>query len=129
MCACRAPTGGVTIPPIKAVWDWIVGFATDAGQYVKEKATTFAEALKRAWLAFFQNHSDIVPDANNPLKGTFSGILKCVVAWGKDGVNELKITLKQPRMQRTSSDSDHWELDDAAKKQIETLRDQLLKED
>ena len=54
-CSCSndtantAPTGGVTIPPIKAVWDWIVGFATDAGQYVKEKATTFAAGAIRLW--------------------------------------------------------------------------------
>jgi len=132
-CSCSGSNDSQSSPAtnegvIKPVWDWIVGFATGIGGYVKDKAADFAEALQRAWLAFFQKYSDVVQDKNDPKKGIFAGILKCEVAWGKKLTNKLHIELDHPRMHRSEVGAE-WELDQSARERIEDLHRQLLKSD
>ena len=88
-------------------------------------ATVFAEALKRAWLAFFDENMKVDLDPNNLLEGRYIGELRCKVAWGEG--NELSVKLDSPRMVRSSKDSKDWELAPEVKKKIEDLQNQLLK--
>jgi hypothetical protein len=108
-----------------SIKEWTVGFAHEVGDYVSEKAEVFADALRRAWIAFFQT-SDVVVDPADPTKGTFSGKLKCEVAWGKDGANKLTTILDHPRMQRSSKENTSWELDRGVMETIDELHKKLM---
>ena len=119
-CGCD----GNTIGTIK---DYIVGFATDVGKWVYEKAATFAEALARAWRAFWGTDlvKNVRPFPDNPLKGEYQGKLKTRVEWGKVNPdtgkpeNHVEIALTNPIMVRPSKDSTDWELAPEEKRKIE----------
>ncbi len=117
---------------IVTVKDWIVGFATETGEFIREKATAFAGALARAWGAFWgpQLVSGVLVDEKDPLRGIYQYVLKCEVEWGSSGSrdrsNRLSIELSRPRMVRDSIDDDQWRLADEERQRIEELRDLLL---
>lgn len=123
-------TGGGVISTIK---EWIVGFATAVGEFVFEKAATFAEAVSKAWSAFWGTDkvNGVRVDENDPLKGVFESTLQCKVEWGSTGSdsrsNSLEITLDHPKMVRTSPDSTDWQLAPEERSRIDTLQQQLLK--
>lgn len=122
--------GGVIVP----VLNWIVGFATETGNWVTAKAENFATALADAWRAFWGTDiiGNVKPDKDDPLKGTYVGIMKAVAIWGKasedDGEpgNRMEIKLDHPRMIRKSPDSTEWELAPREIDRIDELRKQLL---
>jgi len=121
---CPILTIGCNSSELKPVLDWFVGFAKAAGEFVVEKATVFAQALKRAWLAFAGENMNVDPDPDDPLKGRYLGELRCKVAWGES--NELSVKLDSPKMVRSSSDSEVWELAPEEKELIENLQQELL---
>lgn len=118
------------------VSEWIISFATETGKFVKEKATTFGEALSAAWKAFWGTDKNIVNnvvvDKDDPLKGRYKGTLDCNVDWnrtienGKTKQNSLSIKLSDPKMARTSENSDSWELADEEHEKLMTLQKELL---
>ena len=118
--------------PITPVLDWFIGFAKATGEWVVEKASTFADAVARAWGAFWgpDKVGDVFVDEDDPLKGTFDGKLRCSVAWGAEGPNprnnRLEIELDGPQMTRESADSKEWDLAPKEKSRIEELQKQLL---
>ena len=118
---------------IEPIIDWFVGFATATGDWVIEKAATFAQAVQSAWQAFWGTDliNNVKPDPNNPLEGEYDGTLKCEVGWGKvdeNGMptNKLSITLECPHMVRQSEESTQWELAPSERQRIEVLQQQLL---
>ncbi len=116
----------------RPVMEWVVGFATATGEFVMEKATTFAQAVSRAWTAFWgaATVGGVIVDENDPLQGVFDGTLQCSVEWGSTGSSEasnrMAIELDRPRMVRDSADVENWELAPEERQRIEELRDLLL---
>ncbi len=143
--ACRKPVAGVLVafmlaglvlgvsgcgpgePTIGTITDYIVGVATDVGEWVYEKADTFAKALAKAWRAFWGTDlvKNVRPFPDNPLKGEYQGELKARVQWGKvnpdtdSPENHVEIALTNPIMVRPSKDSTEWELAPEEKRKIE----------
>ena len=122
------------IAPVTGTLEWLVGFATDVGTFVKEKATTLSEAIVRAWRAFFKTDliSNVKPLDGNPLLGTYDGKLRCHVEWGatigKDPrKNEITIALEQPKMVRDTEQSSEWRLAPEVEQQIRQAQEQYLK--
>lgn len=130
-CGCSSEGGKGAIVP---AFDWIVGFATEAGNWVTAKANNFAAALADAWRAFWGTDliSNVKPDKDDPLKGTYVGLMKASAAWGKASEddrkpgNRLEIELDNPRMIRKSPDSIEWELAPREIERIDELQKQLL---
>ena len=122
--------GGVITPVV----DWLIGFATDVGDWITAKAKNFSEAVKAAWKAFWGTEmiSNVKPDKNDPLKGTYAGVMKCEAGWGKDSDddgkpdNRMEITLDHPKMARKSVNSTEWELAPRERTRLDELRKQLL---
>lgn len=116
--------------------EWVVGFATEAGTYIIEKAGTFADAVSAAWKAFWGTDKQIVNnvlvDPANPLVGRYKGEMKCNAEWnrrlekGQEKRNSLTITLSDPRMVRTSEESSSWSLAEEEVEKLTLLQKQLL---
>ena len=123
---CEPPT------QITSVMEWVVGFATATGEFVTEKAATFAQAVSRAWTAFWgaATVGGVIVDENNPLQGVFDGVLQCSIEWGDGGSSEssnrMAIELDRPRMMRGSVEVENWKLAPEERQRIEELRDLLL---
>lgn len=130
LCATVGCTG--EDEPITPVFDWFVGFAKATGEFVVEKASNFADAVARAWTAFWgpDKVNNVLVDEDNPLKGMYDGKLQCSVAWGAEGSdprdNRLEIELDRPRMIRESADSEEWALAPKEKSRIKELQKLLL---
>ena len=130
--------GGVITP----VLDWFVGFATETGEWVIEKATTFGDAVVRAWRAFWGTDklivNNVIVDKDNPLRGEYNGVLQCKAEWNRtvssggcrreeqERSDVVLIKLDHPKMVRESEDSTDWELAPEEKDRINMMRDQLL---
>lgn len=127
---------GTAVKPVKVVGEWIVGFATETGKFVVEKAENFADALAAAWRAFWGTDKLIVNnvevDKENPLRGKYRGVLQHTVKWHRTEnnkllENELSGKLTNPRMIRKSADSTEWDLAPEEIERIQDLQKQLMK--
>ncbi len=138
LCLCASIVGLVTgcggVNPVAVVAEWVVGIAKDAGNFVIEKAGTFADALTRCWKAFWGSNliNNVEVNKENPLKGIYQGILQCSVKWlrtegSKKLENELSSKLTNPHMVRNSIGSTDWELDPEEMEKINNLVRQLMK--
>lgn len=101
---------------VKAVTEWVVGFAKETGEFIVAKAKTFADALAAAWRAFWGTDkvNNVIVDKENPLHGKYDGILQCKAEWNrtegsKEHHNELSIKLDRPRMIRKSPETVEWD--------------------
>jgi len=132
---CGDSSGGNNRGVITPVWEWVVGFATETGEWISERASTLSAAMERAWTGFWgpRKINGVIVDEQAPLKGTFDGNLKCRVDWGRSGSAERKnyveMGLDHPRMVRESVDTDIWMLAPEERKRIDDLRDGTMRVD
>lgn len=106
-----------TIPTVQKVFEWLVGFAEEVGNFIKRTAGSLADALAAAWHAFWGDAlvSNVRVKEDDPRRGKYDGILSCHVAWGqkqegKELPNHVVVTLDHPDMVRESSGSTEWDL-------------------
>jgi len=126
--------GLVLTKAIDSVQQWIIGVGGETGQFIEHNAKTLADALTGAWEKFLHKGKagKFILDPNNPLSGTYDGVIHCKAEWGRSSPtyqgrrnNKISIELDRPRMVRKSVDSDEWELAPAELQHVHQEIDRL----
>lgn len=102
---------------IGSVREVVVRFATETGEWITENAATAAEALRKIWERlrepFSGGERELVRiDSDDPLRGRMRG--KCmikVIVVDEGRRSTIELDLVNPRVRRSSVESEDWKLD------------------
>lgn len=111
----ESPDEPVVTPVINAARDYVLRVTETTGEYIEERAQSFAEALNRLWRRLFPDIDRRVRvDPDDPLRGILQGIyVHSVVIEKPDGSKDtVTLRLIDPCMRRAALESE-WQLDPA----------------